>query len=201
MNRREQNPEEVLDRIIGEIRDEHIADGQVEESSRRVWERIANQRQLRPAFNMCGFSGADSRLSRRHVVSGPAHAPRRPCAGMLDMPEDSLRVNRNPAAKLIETARSTNDAYQMDGDRGVGYSSPVAGRGGTSSSLPRRKEAGRLFRSPTGRLSPAQRHASASSAGTELEHEKCFGPRRESRQQSSCSTARLSKSGSGRSSR
>ena len=44
MNRTEQNPEEMLDRIIGEIRDEHVDDGQVKESSRRVWDRIANQR-------------------------------------------------------------------------------------------------------------------------------------------------------------
>jgi ferric-dicitrate binding protein FerR (iron transport regulator) len=43
MNRTEQNPEAMLDRIIGEIRDERIDDGQVEESSRRVWERVASQ--------------------------------------------------------------------------------------------------------------------------------------------------------------
>lgn len=44
MNRSEQNSEELLDRIIGGIRDEPVDDQQVEQSSRRVWEQIAKQR-------------------------------------------------------------------------------------------------------------------------------------------------------------
>lgn len=44
MNRREQNPEELLDRVIADIRDEHVPDTQVEEARRRGWEKIMNQK-------------------------------------------------------------------------------------------------------------------------------------------------------------
>ncbi len=44
MNRREQNPEELLDRVIADIRNEQVADAQVEEARHRVWEKIANQK-------------------------------------------------------------------------------------------------------------------------------------------------------------
>ena len=44
MNRRETNPEEMLDRIIGEIRDERVDDARLKSHSRRVWDRISHQR-------------------------------------------------------------------------------------------------------------------------------------------------------------
>ena len=44
MNRREQNPEELLDRVVADIRGEQVADAQVAEARRRVWEKIVNQK-------------------------------------------------------------------------------------------------------------------------------------------------------------
>ena len=40
MNPRETSPEEMLDQLIGEIRDERVDNTRVEESGRRVWDRI-----------------------------------------------------------------------------------------------------------------------------------------------------------------
>ena len=40
MNPKETSPEEMLDQLIGEIRDERIDDARVQESGRRVWDRI-----------------------------------------------------------------------------------------------------------------------------------------------------------------
>jgi ferric-dicitrate binding protein FerR (iron transport regulator) len=46
MNRREPNPatnpEDLLDRVIAGIRDEHVSETQVEEARHRVWEKIVN---------------------------------------------------------------------------------------------------------------------------------------------------------------
>jgi hypothetical protein len=47
MNRREQNPGEMLDRAIAGIRDERVSDTQVEESRHRVWEKLVNQKSSR----------------------------------------------------------------------------------------------------------------------------------------------------------
>lgn len=52
MNRREE-PEEMLDRLIADIRDERVEDSVVEESAHRAWEKITKQRSAAVRLSRC----------------------------------------------------------------------------------------------------------------------------------------------------
>ncbi|HYI95631.1 MAG TPA: FecR domain-containing protein, partial [Bryobacteraceae bacterium] len=102
MNRTEQNPEEMLDRIIGEIRDEQIDDGQVQESGRRVWDRIATQRAAPARLSTCADFQAlipsynDGTLSPGRRMLLEDHT--RECAGCRRV----LFGEPQPISKLVE---------------------------------------------------------------------------------------------------
>ena len=119
MNRREKNPEEMLDRIIGEIRDERVDNGQVEE-----------------AAAACGIASTSERTRSGRLATV------RDFQALIPAYRDGLwrldagccwkttRINASPAAKclfgeaealpkVVEIAGAANDAGAVDGDRGI----------------------------------------------------------------------------------
>ena len=122
MNPRETSPEEMLDQLIGEIRDERVDDAQVEESGRRVWDRIQQKSAGSGRLASCNdfqalipsYREGTLAPGRRMLLEDHAHqcvVCRKVLFGETEAPAQSYR-----------DACPSDDTSPMDGDRRIGDS-------------------------------------------------------------------------------